>query len=1125
MSTGALIAGVVSLGASAVSSLFAPNTRTVNRVEEGKVETFVTPRSSFGDSISRVWGKARVGGILVYADFPPEERVSETVTETTQGGKGGGSNTTVTEEVTYTYWGNCAFILCGKTTNIDEIRFNSKLVWKDGQLSPLLSSSGCTFRIYNGTDDQQIDSLLQIKMGDRALAYRHRTILVCENLPLQEFGNQYPQCSALVRNGDNVPLSTVIEDICLESPYLTLADLDTTEIDDITVTGFEILTQSTIAENLSKLQQAYFFDLVDNGEKLKFQKQFRPTGLFLPNSELSAHEESEEVPQPYRVSHQQVTELPTQIEIKFLDVDNNLLEAVVRSPSYPTATHVNLQTVDFPGALSKSLAQDIVNKNLWLLWTRAYTQEIALAPRFANLEIGDIIELEIAGNRQQVQVNSLEYGANHLLLLKSWQYNPAIYGWDDTDIIDTDPDYEPSPIPDPIPPPTDTQLPVPSDTDLRVLDIPLAYPTDTPGLYVFADGDANWRSAFLYYSIDLGVTYQPVGSIVTRSIFGTCTNTFNGTTVTVQLPFHASLASISPALFEAGRNRALIGDEILDFQNAALVGTAGSDRLFELTAPFTRGLSGTPQTHGAGEDFYLLSGYKLNIPAQRSDIGKTFYFKAITPGQTLDDVDPVIIVFEGNAFSVVIDDFSPRQGAIGITVTISGVGFTGATAVSFNNIAAQSFTVVSDTTITAVVATGTTTGKIRVTAPLGIGVSAIDFTIVQPSTLTVQEEGVAVSSRQTLNFIGGAVTAVDNPDENRTDITVIVPESSQSADGDLITRHYDNLIAKPYFLDVAAPFPYRIDSIALQSATGNANGALEINGAPVSGLSNLAVSTSLVISTATANNFVTQGAQVRLNVASSSATDVGLTLNITKFVTGNNENPVLNILKNDLIWGFEFRSGNNVRKDVKTNSNLLSQNGNPSLTSGGILDSLALSGMNGSNNLFYPNGTDEKGDFRRTHTIAYLYKTPASFTNFIADFVLAKDEYMARREANQVILRVVSPERLVLYYEYMRSGQSLNFNNDLQLNTWYLFISKYNAGNLTVTGKLNNVLTSTETFSASPPSPFNIPFYIGARRNESLVFDSFIFRGMLQYIYRWNRLTTNAEDDYLWNNGNFRFLY
>ncbi len=79
----------------------------------------------------------------------------------------------------------------------------------------------------------------------------------------------------------------------------------------------------------------------------------------------------------------------------------------------------------------------------------------------------------------------------------------------------------------------------------------------------------------------------------------------------------------------------------------------------------------------------------------------------------------------------VIDSFNPASGSPGTSVTISGSGFTCATAVSFGGTAASSFTVDSDTRITAIAGQGST-GKITVTNPAGTATSASDFTFSLP---------------------------------------------------------------------------------------------------------------------------------------------------------------------------------------------------------------------------------------------------------------------------------------------------------------------------------------------------------------------------------------------------------
>jgi uncharacterized repeat protein (TIGR03803 family) len=75
-----------------------------------------------------------------------------------------------------------------------------------------------------------------------------------------------------------------------------------------------------------------------------------------------------------------------------------------------------------------------------------------------------------------------------------------------------------------------------------------------------------------------------------------------------------------------------------------------------------------------------------------------------------------------------ISSFSPPSGPVGTPVTITGTGLTQTSKVTFNNTVAT-FTVNSDTQVTATVPTGATTGKIALTTPGGTATSATSFTV------------------------------------------------------------------------------------------------------------------------------------------------------------------------------------------------------------------------------------------------------------------------------------------------------------------------------------------------------------------------------------------------------------
>jgi uncharacterized protein (TIGR03437 family) len=81
-----------------------------------------------------------------------------------------------------------------------------------------------------------------------------------------------------------------------------------------------------------------------------------------------------------------------------------------------------------------------------------------------------------------------------------------------------------------------------------------------------------------------------------------------------------------------------------------------------------------------------------------------------------------------------ITGFAPASAPVGATITITGTGLTGATAVKFRGTAAT-FTIVSSTQLTATVPAGAKTGVITVTTAGGTAKSSTNFTVSRPLTL------------------------------------------------------------------------------------------------------------------------------------------------------------------------------------------------------------------------------------------------------------------------------------------------------------------------------------------------------------------------------------------------------
>jgi hypothetical protein len=163
------------------------------RVEGPRLTSVDITASTEGAPITRMFGRTRLAGQMIWATRFEEEVNTET---TSSGGKGfgGGSRVTTT---TFSYFANFAVAFCeGPIT-----RFGR--VWADGRELPVAENQSTTkksgSRFYLGTDDQTPDSLIETKEGEgNAPAYRGVAYIVFDRLPLEDFGNRMPIITAEV---------------------------------------------------------------------------------------------------------------------------------------------------------------------------------------------------------------------------------------------------------------------------------------------------------------------------------------------------------------------------------------------------------------------------------------------------------------------------------------------------------------------------------------------------------------------------------------------------------------------------------------------------------------------------------------------------------------------------------------------------------------------------------------------------------------------------------------------------------------------------------------------------------------------------------------------------------------
>ena len=238
----------------------------------------------------------------------------------------------------------------------------------------------------------------------------------------------------------------------------------------------------------------------------------------------------------------------------------------------------------------------------------------------------------------------------------------------------------------------------------------------------------------------------------------------------------------------------------------------------------------------------------------------------------------VVHIYKNKTTGPHITTFSPGNGIAGTTITITGLNFTGATAVNFGGVAAQSFTVVSPTTISAVVGMGAA-GNISVTTPLGTATAPgflygltptiTSFTPTSGATFTVVTiTGTGFTGATAVSF--GGVNAQSFTVVSSTTITAIVwtgasGNVSVTAPGGIATLAGFTYIPPAPVIDIFSPLSGIAGTVvSIQGSNFNGTTQVAFGGVPATSFT--------LFGTTTLNAVVGNGASGSVSVTTPAGT-------------------------------------------------------------------------------------------------------------------------------------------------------------------------------------------------------------------------------------------------------------
>ncbi len=441
-----------------------------------------------------------------------------------------------------------------------------------------------------------------------------------------------------------VPTLPVIVSSLMEFAGFSSAAVDVSLLPSTPV-NFTVDGTINVRTVLMQLALTYQFDIVSSGAVVKFVPKYQTPVRGLTINDLGHVSGEVTGGVKYAAKRIQGIDLPRSVTLKYYSstIDHNIF---TQTSTLETYTEGQDTMLEVPFTLSDAQAKTITETVL--INAHIEQQQFTFTTDYHNIDLepADVITIPLdSGGTTQVRVVEINETDDGLLEFTTSRSDYNTYSYVSSGQAAVAPPAQPTQVVTSI-----------GYSQTLFLEVPPLTDSDgtTPRIKALVHGyaRAGWPGADIYRSVDGGNSYSVLASSSALSTFGMAAIATSAPTdyriwdttnsIVVQLK-QGTLISKSDLAVQNGENWCMVGEEVVGFANATLIGT----NTYSLTR-LLRGRAGSESkcaTHVANELFVILDSTLVDIPLTIADLGKTVKCKTVTVGSdiskvTAEDVRP-----------------------------------------------------------------------------------------------------------------------------------------------------------------------------------------------------------------------------------------------------------------------------------------------------------------------------------------------------------------------------------------------------------------------------------------------------------------------------------------------------